>query len=836
MHKIAALSSCARRRETGRSSRRVHALLPSLALALCLSAVVAKGADLQAEYRFAIKAQALDTALLAFADQSKVQVLMSPTQPQARSAGVSGSLSARAALAAILDDTGFAFKEIDHETVAIIGASGNSEPPVPKGSGVGATVAASGHVEQSAPTSGETTEQSSSETLQEVVVQGYRFLSADTSGTTNLPLPIEKVPQAISLVSGDFLKAANLKTFGDIADYTPGLLNVGNQNGYTTIVDIRGFLSGRAVDGLSLLGPPTVDLDPTVIDRLEIVKGPSSVVYGISNAGGLINTVTKSATPETPNYLFVQASQWYNYRLEGQATGALDADGNVRVIGALSRDAGDYFQNNLSHSTNSFYGGIDATLPDSLTASLHVGHTLFLRTGFDGIPVFPNGDSAGLPVSFCVCVKDMDLRSSVWYASGNLTWHPTSMLELNVKAFFENTNQDGEINPYSYNLQSNGIVNISVQQTISGTAVNTAEGVNAIYHLDDLLPAIKGSFLSIAGHREDWWSNGNGVSYQAGTATTNIFAGQAAFDQFIETVRPQMIANPFVGPRLITATTGDFQALLQLFDPLALLLGASYSKPYASSITEGVYSAFQFAGHASYRAGLTYQIAPPLTGYLSYSQSFQPQTFYEPNFVPVPPLIGTEYEAGLKYTNHRLLVTAAVYQLTQANSAQYFESIKNADFYLPVGQVKNKGVEFEAVGQITDNWKIDAGYAYLNPRISEDSDAAIVGQTQLWLPNTTASAFLVYTFGEGVVRGLSLGGGFRLVTSVRTSYDSSTRNIPGYSVIDANAGYSRDKWLITFNARNIFDKHYFINEWQTLYYGNTIGPLANLSLSVRREF
>jgi iron complex outermembrane receptor protein len=488
----------------------------------------------------------------------------------------------------------------------------------------------------------------------------------------------------------------------------------------------------------------------------------------------------------------------------------------------------------LSHSTNSFYGGIDAALTESVTASLHVGHTLFLRTGFDGIPVFPDGSPAGLPLSFCVCVKDMDLRSSVYYASTTLAWHATSMLELSFKGYFENQNTSGSINPYSYNLQTNGVANISVQQTKSGTAVNTAEGLHALYRFDDL--GMKGSFLSLGLHREDFWSNGNGVSYQAGTATTNIFEGQAAFDQFIESVRPLMIFNPFTGPRLIIATTGGLQSLLQLSDPLALLLGASHSKAYASNKTEGVYSSFDFAGKTSYRAAFIYQLTPPVTAYLSYSQSFQPQTLYEPNFVPVPPLIGEQYEAGLKYTNHRVLVTGAVFQLTQANAAQFYKTIKNADFYLPVGEVKHKGVELEAVGEITGNWKVDAGYTYLDPKVSKDEDAFLVGQTELYLPTQTASAYLVYTFGEGVARGVSLGAGGRFVSSVRTSFDGSTRDIPGYSLVDASLGYARDKWLVNLNVRNVFNKHYFINEWQTLYYGNTFGAPTNVSLSARYEF
>src|SRR5262245_50879983 len=76
-----------------------------------------------------------------------------------------------------------------------------------------------------------------SDELKEVVVTGrYEFLSVDTSGTTNLPIPIEKVPQSIALVSDDFIKAANLKTLGDIAQYTPGAVDSGPRGGFATIV------------------------------------------------------------------------------------------------------------------------------------------------------------------------------------------------------------------------------------------------------------------------------------------------------------------------------------------------------------------------------------------------------------------------------------------------------------------------------------------------------------------------------------------------------------------------------------------------------------------------
>src|SRR3984885_8504736 len=154
--------------------------------------------------------------------------------------------------------------------------------------------------------------------LQEVVVTGqYEFLSVDTSGTTNLPLPIEKVPQSISLVGEDFIKAADLKTIGDIADYVPGLFNNGPNGGFSSMVTLRGFTPIRSIDGINIgaAGAPAWEPDYAIFDRVEVVKGPSSVVYGVSSAGGLINYVTKSATPQTTDYVTGEIGMWNSYRV-----------------------------------------------------------------------------------------------------------------------------------------------------------------------------------------------------------------------------------------------------------------------------------------------------------------------------------------------------------------------------------------------------------------------------------------------------------------------------------------------------------------------------------------
>ncbi|MFD2500206.1 TonB-dependent receptor domain-containing protein [Rhizorhabdus histidinilytica] len=100
------------------------------------------------------------------------------------------------------------------------------------------------------------------------------------------------------------------------------------------------------------------------------------------------------------------------------------------------------------------------------------------------------------------------------------------------------------------------------------------------------------------------------------------------------------------------------------------------------------------------------------------------------------------------------------------------------------------------------------------------------------MPKTTASLFTSYMFDNGLL----LGGGARYVGSVNTAYDGSTRDIGSYTLVDASAGYSFDGWRLQLNLKNLFDKKYYINNYQTLFYGNVVGEPRSFTISVRRDF
>jgi TonB-dependent siderophore receptor len=681
--------------------------------------------------------------------------------------------------------------------------------------------------------------------MQEITITGhYEFLSADTSGTTNLPLPIEKVPQSISLVGEDFMKAADLKNIGDIADYVPGLFNNGPNGGFASQVTLRGFAPIRSIEGINIgaAGAPAWEPDYAIFDRVEVVKGPSSVVAGVSSAGGLINYVTKSATPQTIDYVTAQVGMWDSYRVEGQVAGPLDSSGRVRAIGVGVYDQGDSFVDVLNHKTTSLYGGINADLSSSVTVYLHGGYEKWVRTASDGLSTYPDGVyPSSVPRSFFLGSKPDNFTTPAYHAETGLTWHAIDMLDFNLKANFQKTDMVGD-DPFSYGLQYNGDLTLNKQHINFDDTRDYGVSLSSIYKFDAL--GLKNSFVSVGAlyQNSEFKYRFSGYAQPNGdvVATGNIFEGEAALTRIFNSFT---VSGPveYDAAEYLKTLTLSMQSVLHVVDSVAVLLGASYSKPDVISSNFGVSQNFSPASQTSYRAGLTYEFLPGANAYLSYSQSFLPQLNLTIDHTPLPPLIGQQYEGGVKYRspNGRLLLTGALFQITEQNQAEFAQLIGSVEYFTAAGEVKHKGLEFEALGQISRDWQINFSYAYLDPKISKNpTDPTTVGQVEPFIPEQTASVFSTYTLSHGFLGGvLTVGGGARYVGPQRTNIpNNSTVDIPAYELVDATVAYAINHWSVQLNARNILSKFYYYNDYQTLSFSNLVGPPASVALTVRRNF
>ncbi|MCW6534853.1 TonB-dependent siderophore receptor [Sphingomonas lycopersici] len=705
------------------------------------------------------------------------------------------------------------------------------------GQKVGGLLAASALVALASPALAQTQTQTQgaaapADTGGDIVVSGYRYLSEDTSGTTGLPLPIEEVPQSISLVSQDFLKAADLKSLGEIAQYSPGALFAGNQEGFGSIVKLRGFTAGSAVDGLTV-GSLDFDPDYATIDRMEIVKGPSSVVYGAASPGGLINLVTKAARANTPSYVEALGGSWGRWRLEGQVAGALNSSGSIRAIGVAAHEEANSFMTDVRSRKTVLYGGVDADIASGLTGYIHAAYERYRRTAFDGIPTLPDGTPAPVDRSFFIGARDFVLTTTVKRVSAGLDWKVSSAWSVSLKTNFQDANTHGPA-AYGFDLMPNGDFSYSIQNLLKNDKRDFSIGASSILKLDGV--GMADSFLSASAIYHETSLTAVGSTPQidgSDTGTANIFDGVKAIEATIASAAfPGPIYN--YGQRLKYLTLSG-QAVLKVTPWATVLGGLSWSKPDNSTRLDSPWQDFSGNSKMSYRAALTVE---PVTGvnlYGSYSESFQPQLRIDVAGRILQPLTGRQYELGAKYVSpdRRLLLTAALFDITQANQALFDEiGPDGTDRYRALGETRHRGLELEAIGRITGSWQVNAGFTLLDAKIRKDDDPTVIGKAETYLPRTTASLYTSYDFNFG----LFLGAGVRFVDAVKTSFDGSTRELPSYTLVDASAGYNLGKWRLQLNLKNIFDKHYYINNYQTLFYGNVVGEPRSFTLSLRRTF
>jgi len=664
--------------------------------------------------------------------------------------------------------------------------------------------------------------------MEEIVVTGYRFLEQDTSGTTNLPLPIEEVPQSISLVNNDFIRAADLKSIGEIAQYTPGALFARDEPAYGSTAKLRGFRAGYAIDGLPV-GDFLVEPDAAMLERYEVVKGPSSVVYGAATPGGIINLVSKDASPDSPSYLSVLGGSRDRWRVEGQAAGALNASGTVRGIAVGVHQEADSFIDFVNMNKSTVYGGLDVDVATGLTAFVRSSYQRDRHTAFDGHSAFSDGTLPPMDRSFFIGGKDIDLTVKTARLNGGLSWQITPAWSFDLKAVYQDVRRDGG-NAYVYGLQPDGSINSWAERFGYWGTKDVNVAASSVLKLDDI--GLADSFISSSVRYQYFKYK---LSEVFSTGTVNLFDGEDAISDHLEELY-RFAGTYSLSERKLSYLTASSQAVVKVAEPVTLLGGISYSRPEVDTrfVDDSPWSNFDPGGQISYRGALTVEPVRGLNIYGSYSESFQPQERIDVHNDVLPPLTGKQYEVGAKYMSpdRTLLLTGALFHLVQSNQ-QVFDQHGDDGFdrYRALGQVRHQGFGLEATSKITSRWQLRGGLAFLDAKVQKDADPLIVGKKRPYLPRYTASLYSIYEFDNG----LSLGAGARYVASVDTSYDGSTREIGSYTLVDGSIGYSFDNWHTQLNVKNILDDAYYVSGYESLDFLMP-GEPRTVTVSLRRDF
>lgn len=373
-------------------------------------------ADLSSVEAFNIPPEAVPSALLKFSSQSGVQVMSSGELLEGRqSPGVVGRLATQTALDRLLKGTALRYDVIDPNTVAIRGAgagrSSSATPPSPEGPAgaghegkkAGRSFSESFRVAQVAGEPGEGSSavdssagrQSDSGVLREVIVTANKRTE-----------PLSKTGISVSVVSGQLLEDRSAQSLQDYLAFIPGVsLQSGGTPGFGE-VEIRGISPQSVgatvatyIDGVPF-GPSsaltesalfTLDMNPTDLDHIEVLKGPQGTLYGASSMGGLIKYVTRAPDLNTPEF---EAMEDYNQAYNGGPGGKLSGAVSLPLIpGELAVRLNGYYMHDGGYITDVDVGGDDTNRENN-----HGFHGSLLYQPFDGLSIRLNAISQNTAV------------------------------------------------------------------------------------------------------------------------------------------------------------------------------------------------------------------------------------------------------------------------------------------------------------------------------------------------------------------------------------------------------------------------------------------------------
>ncbi len=633
---------------------------------------------------------------------------------------------------------------------------------------------------------------------------GYNVPNASTATRTDTPL--RDIPQSIEVVPQEVLRDQNVTRLEDALRNVSGVTQAFSLPGTISTFTIRGFRveegsgSNFLRDGLPDPAAGGVVELPN-IDRIEVLKGPASVLYGFGNPGGTINLVTKQPLRDPFYEVEATVGNYDFYR------------GVVDLSGPLNDSKTVLYRLNTSYrNSGSFIDFFDSKyLSFSPVISLNFGE----RTN-----LFLEGEYIKTDASFYSGVPLI----------GSVRSNPNGKIRRNRNFGEPSDRIEQTVSRIGYRLEHTFSENWSLRNAFRATFRDYSDnftfptGLNTDnrtlnrlyreYELDyenySLTTYLTGKFSTGSINHQVVF----GVDLNRFDIRTPKFIAFSAqpIDIFAPIYRQPLgnITNSFQNIQVTDSLGIYIQDQITLAENFKLLLGGrfdTFSQRY-EFLTDGSESS-QSESAFSPRLGIVYQPISAISLYASYARSFTPANgtgFLNTN-LQFKPQRGTQYEVGVKADlSDRLAATLAFYELTRTNIL--IDDPINEGFFIQTGEQRSRGIELSIGGEILPGWNIIAGYAYTDAQITEDEDAELVGNQ---LNNTPENAFNLWTTYEiqtGELQGLGFGLGLFFVGD-RPGNLANTFEIPSYVRTDAAIFYNRDRFRAALNFRNLFDISYF---------------------------
>lgn len=750
-------------------------------------------------FDISLPAQPLHSALNELSRQTGVQIFVDgEIVADIRSRTVSGRLSAEQALQQLLAGTSLEALRNAGGDFAIRRTSGERASSLPPVTVTSERELATGHV------------------------AGYIAKSTVTASKTDTPL-IE-MPQSISVVTADQVEAQKAQSVIDALAYSAGV-TVRESSRATESLVLRGFQADGQSGSLYRDGTKSTSnlyrgqQEPYGLERIELLRGAASVLYGSAAPGGIINSVSKRPTLDTLREVNVEYGSFNRKQTSADFSGKLTEDGewSYRLTGLL-RDS-DTFIDRVPD--NRVFIAPALTWRPSAATSLTVlgqykkteskyiyGLSPYGTTKYSANGTVPRSRFYGEPAD-----RYEDRNTSLGYILEH-SFNDRLKLRQNVRAEHMDTIYDYT---YDYGLTDS-------TQRISQRGFDQSASQDRSLTADTSLEYKWGSdnvlHTTLLGY--DFSRQNETVQRYALTLSpTDIF--NPSFGETPANPTPNIYATN----RKLSRSGVYVQDQMKIANKWVVLLGGRYDwtkngiSAFAGPSTWGWERNDAFTG----RAGLVYLAENGLAPFVSFSQSFEPAAGLGRSGERFKPTEGQQYEAGIRYqpAGSDTLLTATVFQLTQQNVLTL--DPVNIAFQVQTGEKRSQGLELEAKTVVARNLSLLASYAYTDAKTTKSNTASEVGTRSPFTPRNQASVWTDYRFGDLGLPGLKIGGGLRYVGST-TGFAYINNVVPSYTVFDAMLSYSTGPWKLSLNVTNLANKSYISNCTYGCFYGEARRAVA----------
>lgn len=780
-----------------------HAVFGLAGLALVTATAQA---GVERKVHFDLPAQRLHQALNAYAQQSGLRIVFYTEVAEGMvSPALVGDLTPEQALRILLKDSELSYEFVDDRTVSIFGNARSAAEDRSSLQRIHLAQTDAAAAPAASSDAAHTANASAGESLEEVVITAFRGQTATKTDTA-----LVRTPQAISIITADELENRGAVGLQEGLRYSAGVRT--EPNGSDLRFDYfmaRGFSATGYIDGLMRTDNYyAVRTEVFTLERVEVLRGPSSVLYGQGTAGGIVNSITKRPNAQAGGEVGLEFGSHDRKQLRFDLTGPLTDSGVVsgRLVGVY-RDA-----------DNQFDHGRDDRLAIAPSLRIQPGE----RTDIVISGLYQKDNAAAVwpyvPITASLLApRGARLPDDVFLGEPGLNRYDRE--ERYVQLLLQHQFNDW--------LTYGG-----------GVRFNHATADEAgIY--PDIWNGFENPFLDeqrrlLPRYRYDMRARTNGLvsdnrlqaKFTTGDFQHSVLLGvdysrielQSA-SAYEEAAAPIDIYAPVYG-NIVAAQMSPYfkqdadqlgfyiQDQIQYRDRVSLVIGARRDR--ASTAVED--EPAQVDRETTFRAGLSVEVIDNVTPYVSYSESFQPTIGLDFYNRPFKPQRGIQYEAGVKWQlDPHTLFTVAGFDLAGTNMPQ--TDPENGQNTIQKGEVKSRGVELEIIRRLSDDYSVSLALSHLKMDISRSADPLERGLPISGVPRDEASAWADKTFQFDPQWSFSVGLGVRYVgpseEAVVAEGVVSRQETPGFTLADAMLAVDWKQSTITLNVTNLFDRRYY---------------------------